>query len=100
MSVWEQRQYDTPLAGRQASQGHERQPSICMRNIWESLYFTMYFTFTIVVIIQEDTESSKYYARIQTAVAHGLGLPGGWLAGRHTDAASKHSLCSFSLVSE
>ena len=27
VSVWEQRQYDTPLVGRQASQGRERQLS-------------------------------------------------------------------------
>ena len=38
------------------------------------------------------TESSKYYARIQTAVAHGLDLPAGRLVGHHTDAASKLSL--------
>ena len=48
----------------------------------------------------DDTESSKYYARIQTAVARGLGLPGGRLAGHHTDAASKHSLCYFRSFSE
>ena len=41
-----------------------------------------------------------YYARIQTAVAHGSGLPAGRVAGHHTDAASKHSLCYFTLVSE
>ena len=46
------------------------------------------------------TESSKYYARMQTAVARGLGLPTFRLAGHHTDAASKHSLCYFSLFSE
>ena len=38
------------------------------------------------------TELPKYYARLQTAVAHGLGLPAGRLAGRQTDAAPKHSL--------
>ena len=42
------------------------------------------------------TESSKYYAHIQTGVPRGLGLPAGRLAGHHTDAASKHSLCYFS----
>ena len=47
-----------------------------------------------------NTESSKYYARIQTAVARGLGLPPGRLAGHHTDAASKLSLCYFSSFSE
>ena len=46
------------------------------------------------------TESSKYYARIQTVVACGLGLPAGQLAGHHTDAASKHSFCYFSSFSE
>ena len=45
-----------------------------------------------------STESSKYYARIQTAVARGLGLPTGRLAGRHTDAASKHSLLLFQFI--
>ena len=38
----------------------------------------------------------KYYARIQTAAALGLGLPACRLAERHTDAAPKHSLCYFS----
>ena len=47
-----------------------------------------------------STESSKYYARIQTAVARGLGLPAGWLVGHQTDTASEHSLCYFSLFSE
>ena len=37
------------------------------------------------------TESSKYYAHIQTALARSLGLPAGRLAGHHSDAASKHS---------
>ena len=43
--------------------------------------------------IKTNTESSKYYARPQTAVTRGL-------AGRQTAAASKHSLCYFSLFSE
>ena len=43
-----------------------------------------------------STESSKYYARIQTAVARGLGLPAGRQAGHYTHAASKHSLSYFS----
>ena len=30
----------------------------------------------------------------------GLGLPTDWLAGQYTGAASKHSLCYFSLFSE
>ena len=47
-----------------------------------------------------NTEIPKYYARLQTAVARGLSWPAGRLTGRHTDAASKHSLCYFSLVSE
>ena len=34
------------------------------------------------------------------AVTRGLGLPPGRLAGRHTDAASKHPLCYFNLYSE
>ena len=38
------------------------------------------------------TESSKYYARIQTAVARGLIVPAARLADHHSDAASKHSL--------
>ena len=46
------------------------------------------------------TESSKCFARIQTAVARGLCLPTRCLAGRHGDAASKHSLCYFSLFSK
>ena len=38
-----------------------------------------------VVII--NTESSKYYMRIQTAVARDLGLPAARLAGLHRDTA-------------
>ena len=38
LSIWEQRQYDTPLVGQQASQDRERQPSVAARNIWEALY--------------------------------------------------------------
>ena len=37
VSVWEQRQYDAPLAGRQTSQDRERQPSVAARSIWEAL---------------------------------------------------------------
>ena len=37
--VWEQRQYDAPLADRQASQGREQQPSVAAHNIWEALYY-------------------------------------------------------------
>ena len=33
---------------------------------------------------------------LQTAATRGLGLPAGWLAWCHTDAAPKHSLCYFS----
>ena len=47
-----------------------------------------------------STESSKYYARIHTAVARGLRLPAGRLAGHQTAAASEHSLCYLSLFSE
>ena len=39
------------------------------------------------------TESSKFYARQQTAVARGLAWPARRLTGRQTAAASKHSLC-------
>ena len=55
---------------------------------------------TNMKIIPGSTESSKYYACIQTAVAHGLALPAAWLAGHHSDAASKHSLCYFRSFSE
>ena len=47
-------------------------------------------------MILQTTESSKYNACIQTAVARGLGMPTRRLAGHHSDAASKHSLCYFS----
>ena len=43
---------------------------------------------------QESTESSKYYAQPQTAVACGLDLPTRGLAGRQTAAASKHCVIS------
>ena len=38
MSVWEQHQYDAPLAGWQASQGREQQVSVAALSIWEALY--------------------------------------------------------------
>ena len=53
-----------------------------------------------VIYMYTHTESSKYYARMQTADARGLALPTGRLAGQQTDAASEHSLCYFSLFSE
>ena len=40
-SVWEQRQYDAPLAGRQAIQGREQHPSPAARSIWQALYFIL-----------------------------------------------------------
>ena len=43
--------------------------------------------------LQFYTESSKYYARLQTTVARGLGWPSSRLTGLHTAAAPKHSLC-------
>ena len=46
------------------------------------------------------TEVPKYYTWIQLAVTRVLGLPAGRLAGCHTDAAPKHSLCYFCSVSE
>ena len=39
------------------------------------------------------TESSKYYARLQTAVASGLVWLARRLTGHHTATAPKHSLC-------
>ena len=53
-----------------------------------------------ICTINKNTELSKYYACIQMAVARGLRLPAGRLAGHQTDAASEHSLCYFSLFSE
>ena len=47
--------------------------------------------FTFFNLIENDTESSKYYARMHMAVARGLRLPAGQLAGHQTDAASEHS---------
>ena len=38
VSVWEQRQYDAPLVGRQASQDRERQQSVAAHSVWEVLY--------------------------------------------------------------
>ena len=40
-----------------------------------------------------NTESSKYYARQQTAVVRGLGWLARCLSGRQTAATRKHSLC-------
>ena len=52
------------------------------------------------IIKNSSTESFKYYAWPQMAVTRGLHLPTSRLAGRQTAAASKHSLCYFSLFSE
>ena len=41
MSVWEQHQYDALLAGRQASQGREQQPSVAAHSIREAVYFNV-----------------------------------------------------------
>ena len=64
-------------------------------------FYSMFLCFRTMKImignVSLSTRSSKYYVRIQTAVARGLGLPTHGLAGRHTDAASKHSVCYFSL---
>ena len=40
----------------------------------------------------KDTELPKYYSRLQAVVARDLGLTVRRLAGRHTDAAPKHTL--------
>ena len=47
----------------------------------------------IIFFFQLSTGLPKYYAWLQTAVARGLGFPASRLAGRHTDAAPKHSVC-------
>ena len=44
------------------------------------------------VLISLCTELPEYYTCIQTAVARGLGLPAGQLAGHQNDATSKHTL--------
>ena len=63
------------------------------------------FSFNLVyyyrpIVFPGNTGLPKYYVRLQTAVVRGFGLPAGWLAGHHTDAAPKHSLCYFSSVFE
>ena len=67
----------------------------------DSIIFCKLFFYKFVLLVaQQDhtladiqyTELTKYYARLQTAVARGHGLPVGRLAGRHSDAAPKHSL--------
>ena len=45
--------------------------------------------------VNHNTELLKYYARLQTVVARGLGCPAGRLVERHTEAAPKHSLLLF-----
>ena len=42
-SVGKQRHYDGPLTGQRARQGRERQPSVCARSIWMTLYFHLTF---------------------------------------------------------
>ena len=41
--------------------------------------------YTLNLLVEDCTELSKYYARIQTSVAHGLALPTAWLAGHRSD---------------
>ena len=133
MRVWKQRQSDGPPTGQRASQGRERQPSVCARSIWMTLYLKNLQIFSLNIAMCSEivfslctnylihkkyitsircplpgtlifncfmyiknTEIPKYYARLQTAVARGLGLPASRLAGHHTDASPKHSLCYFS----
>ena len=38
MSEWKQCEYNGPLAGQQASQGRERQPSQAAHSIWMTLF--------------------------------------------------------------
>ena len=54
----------------------------------------------ILMYIFHNTESSKYYAWPQTAVARGLGWLASRLMGLPTAAAPKHMLCFFSSVSK
>ena len=46
VSVWKQRHYDGPLTGQRARQGRERQPSVCARSIWITLYNSVMATNT------------------------------------------------------
>ena len=62
---------------------------------YELRFYSYYPWFSFKGPLCRYTESFKYYARIQTAVAGGLGMPAARLAGHHSDAASKHSLCYF-----
>ena len=59
VSVWEQRQYDTPLAGRQAIQGRERQPYVAARSIWEAAFCKKYAT--ILSLINFFTYFRKFF---------------------------------------
>ena len=56
VSVWEQRDYNGPLAGQQASQGRKWQPSVCARSIWMTLYKhflgKVYFASTILTMVR------------------------------------------------
>ena len=57
VSVWEQRQYDVPLPGGQASQGHEQEPSTATHSIWEALHYKI----TIVTTRISDLQQCCYY---------------------------------------
>ena len=50
--------------------------------------------------LKRHIQSHPNTMRILTTVTRGLGLPAHRLAGHHTDAASKHSLCYFRSFSE
>ena len=82
-------EFDLQLQGRE---------SLVREKLQKCLGYSMQIQYAVKFHV--DTELPNYYARLQTAVARGIGLPAGRLPGPYTDAAPKRSLCNFSSVSE
>ena len=50
VSVWKQRHYDGPLSGQRASQGRERQPSVCAHSIWMTVVLLVWQNFKMALL--------------------------------------------------
>ena len=88
------------------SNKREKAYSNLKKKVFPEVYFYIFYyrlvkiVVVIVIITIVGIELPKFYVWLQLAVACGLGWPAGKLAGHHTDAVPKHSLCYFSSVSE
>ena len=61
VSVRKQHQYDAPPIGGQASQGHERQPSVAVRSIWEDMFVGVGTTHLVWFLLFLNTVGCDYW---------------------------------------